>query len=797
MTQNDDATQWQGGDDAGCETDAGSCSKYSADNPDQKSCADASYAVPSTRLDHALKYAAEGTPVFPIWWWDPNRNNGAGGCACGDPDCTSPAKHPLYNRDEGLINGLYAATQDEDRIRHWWTRWPDANIGAPTGAVSGYDVLDIDVQNDGVAAWTRLVEANEPLPATTTTTQTPKGGWHFRFAHADGQTNARGNLPPGIDVRGDGGYVLLPPGATREGEYSWLRAPAGGPEEPWPAWLLRIVQPDQAEPGERSRNTRRGGRHRPEPIPDRILEGGRNPTLTRIAGRSRRDGDSEEAIFARISALNLERCEPPLEEREVRRIAHSVARYEPAEDIQRSEYYNAREVVHRHGRDLRYCPPWRKWIVWDGRRWLVDRTGEAMRRVKRTVLTLGAEWEAIEDAPLRNRMLDWARSSENAGRLQATLRLAESEPSIAILPEQLDTNPYLINTLNGTVDLRTGELRPHSRDDLITKIVNAAYVPDATCPTFDQTLAYAMCNDPDLLNYVQKALGYALLGQVQEKALFIAYGATNTAKTTIYVDGVQRTLGDYAIAPSEATIAMRDVDAIPNDVAELQGVRFAIVSEPRAGLRLNEARLKAMTGRNRLRGRRLYENEFEFEASHTFFIDTNHLPVINDSDDAIWGRVKVIPHRHRVKCIDPTIPDRLNEERDGILAWLVAGCLRWQAEGLADEPAAVRDMVRGYRDDSDPLGRWMDERTEEAPGQWVATGDLYWDYRTWCEQNGEEPMDNRQFGITLGRKGIRAVQHSSTRQRGREGLALRPAEELRPAGQRRLVLDQHATDDGR
>jgi len=261
-------------------------------------------------LDATLTYASRGWGVFPL-----HTPIGAG-CSCGNPECERPGKHPR------TLHGFRDASWDEKTIRQWWTQWPDANIGITTGAASGIVVFDIDPRHGGddmLAEWER---EHAPIPDTVEVC-TGGGGRHIFFAHPGGHVKSRG-LAPGIDVKADGGYIVAPPSLHASGRrYEWELSspPDETPLAPLPEWLAAKLTSPSFEPRPASASA---------PVP--IRDGRRNATLTSLAGTMRRRGMSEEAICASLLAENRRRCDPPLSDDEVRRIARSVARYEPAAD---------------------------------------------------------------------------------------------------------------------------------------------------------------------------------------------------------------------------------------------------------------------------------------------------------------------------------------------------------------------------------------------------------------------------------------------------------------------------------
>ena len=263
-------------------------------------------------LAAALDYAERNWPVAPAWWITPG-----GECACpAKARCPSPGKHPRTK------HGLKDASCDQRIIRAWWREAPYANILLATGEESGFDVLDVDVLKGGDDGLAKLVAQHGPLPDTVESL-TGGGGRHLLFVHADGVSNSPGTLPPGIDVRGTGGYIIAPPSYHRSGnQYAWELSgmPGEVPVAAWPAWLLDMIC--------RARAPQDAGAMPSGPIPT----GKRNQRLLALVGAARRQGASEEELIALARIANRDRCQPPLDDNEVLKVVHSAMRYTPTPD---------------------------------------------------------------------------------------------------------------------------------------------------------------------------------------------------------------------------------------------------------------------------------------------------------------------------------------------------------------------------------------------------------------------------------------------------------------------------------
>ena len=416
---------------------------------------------------------------------------------------------------------------------------------------------------------------------------------------------------------------------------------------------------------------------------------------------------------------------------------------------------NADRLVSMHGANLRYCFAFRKWMIWDGRRWAVDQTGQALKLAKLTMVAfLRQATEAKNEAAEK-----FARSSLDARRLQAALLLAQ--PELPVTPAELDRAPSLLNFVNGTVDLRTGALYRHRRSDLISKIVGFQYRPEANCATWQAFLARIAGGGADagegdldradeLMGYLQLALGYSVTGEVSEKAVFIAYGSGDNGKTTL-LSVVRDLIHDFAVTVGLDLLTARDdSNNVAAARANLLGVRFVSSSETEEGQRLSAARLKRICQGpgGEIEACRKYENPIVFSETHKLWIDANHKPELPAVDASVWNRLHLIPFTVTIPKAeqDRQLRTRLLAEGEGILAWLVAGAKRWYAEGLP-KPKVISDATSAWQRDLDRLSAYMDEYTVRATDAeaYVLNKVLYEAYKSWCESNGERALSQPRF----------------------------------------------------
>jgi putative DNA primase/helicase len=439
---------------------------------------------------------------------------------------------------------------------------------------------------------------------------------------------------------------------------------------------------------------------------------------------------------------------------------------------------NGGRLVIQAAGDLRYAYSQRSWFAWTGARWQRDAGDAVMTRAKQMVRGIYTEAAAETDPGARPAIAKWARKSEHEARLRAAIFLAQSEPGIPLTMKSLDADPWLLNVLNGSINLRTGELRPHRREDYCTKLAPVAYAPDATGPRFMTFMEQIFAGNNRLIRFMQKAIGYALTGDTSEQCFFLLWGGGANGKTTL-LKVLASILGDYAIATRAETFMVKGPDSIPNDVARLRGARWVTAVEADSGERLAEALVKQMTGGDVMTARFMRAEFFDFVPAFKIFIGTNHKPVIRGTDYAMWRRVRLIPFTVTIppEDQDKHLEAKLRAERAGILRWALEGCLLWQREGLG-LPEEVRVATSAYQAEMDVLGQFIAERCVLEAEARITSGELYASYTSWSEQGGERPMSKRTFGLRVTERGVEAGRTEAAR--GWRGIRLRTAADPDP-----------------
>jgi putative DNA primase/helicase len=420
----------------------------------------------------------------------------------------------------------------------------------------------------------------------------------------------------------------------------------------------------------------------------------------------------------------------------------------------------ALRFAEEHADDLRHVPRWGRWLVYDGRRWVEDETLHVFDMARKLCRDARDELlptlKPIQQKALRQRL-------GAAATIYNVVKLAGNDRRLAISPDQLDADPWLLNTPGGVIDLRTGGVRNHVPSELHTKITAAT--PGGECPIWQKTLIRVV-PDEDKRCYLQRLFGYGLTGSSRDHVVPFLYGLGRNGKGTV-AHTMRRAMGDYGLEiPAEVLMESHN-DRHPTELAVLHGARLVVGSEVDTGRRWNESRLKRLSGGDPISARFMGKDLFEFEPTHTLVLMGNSKPGLRSVDEAIRARIHLvdfgvtIPEAER----DTQLPEKLVQEYGGILAWAIAGCTQWQSAGLTP-PASVLAATTEYLDGEDHIQLWLAECTEfVAVVNHVPLTQLLANYRAWCHFAGVVPLGRNTFsdrlvamdGITKSKPGEKTV----------------------------------------
>ena len=420
----------------------------------------------------------------------------------------------------------------------------------------------------------------------------------------------------------------------------------------------------------------------------------------------------------------------------------------------------ATAFTRRFGEDWRFCAQWGKWLVWTGIRWNPDQL-LYVQHLSRNVCR-AASFKA-DTSRLRTRLA-------SSSTISAVERIARSDPKHASMAEHWDADVWLLNTPGGVVNLRTGVIRPHDRADRMTKVCTA--VAHGDCPTWRGFLSDVTGGDAELTVYLQRMVGYCLTGVTSEHALFFLYGTGANGKS-VFVNVIATILGDYAAnAPMDTFMETRS-DRHPTDLAGLRGARFVAAIETEQGRRWNESKIKTITGGDKVSARFMRQDFFDYTPHFKLVIAGNHKPSIRNVDEAMKRRLHLVPFTVTIppERRDGKLTEKLLQERDGILAWALQGCLLWQQQGLK-QPQSVLTATEEYFESEDSMGRWIEERCTTGSAGASLTADLFADWKQWAETAGEFVGTQKRLSELLQSRGF-AKWRNTGGLRGLQGIGLK------------------------
>ena len=460
--------------------------------------------------------------------------------------------------------------------------------------------------------------------------------------------------------------------------------------------------------------------------------------------------------------------------------AHAAKAPEPPQEngikhsgFHRTDAGNAELFASLFGKRIRYDHKRGRWLIYSLHWWVEDK-GEQVIQLAKDAARYRLQHSAdLADDEARKAEASWALASESKFRLEAAVRLAKTEPPLSDNGESWDRDPWLLGVANGVIDLRTGKLREGKPEDKITMHTNVPYDPEAKSQPWAEFLDKVFGGNQELIDYVQRCFGYSLTGLTREEVVFYAYGTGANGKST-FLEAIRYAVGPYAGAAPFSMLEHKNKASIPSDVAATVGKRFITASETDESTRLNESRIKAMTGGDKQVARFMYKDWFEFVATAKIWLAFNHKPEISDDSHGMWRRVRVIPFNKKFEGSeqDRTLKERLQAAAPAILAWAVQGAVEYLKRGLV-EPRAVIEATEAYRKESDTLSDFLDERCNVGEALSVSSNSLWGSYTNWAAENGVTWLDRRAFANRLESRGYKRRKVGHERTRSFRGLALK------------------------
>jgi putative DNA primase/helicase len=714
--------------------------------------------------DNALEYAQRGWATFPV-----ARN----------------AKNPWS------LNGQNDATTDEAKIRYAFGDKGMANVGIHCRP-SGLYVVDVDMNpwkgKVGQATWDALIA--EHGHADTYTVRSWSGGLHLYYSYDGGDlTNTAGKLGPDVDTRGNG-YVLAAPSFVREdGHEGTYEVVNDVPLASLPQWIIDIVR--KPEPVARIS----GGVAAPTTDVERRVhelaaelvatpKGSRNPQAAALAfkagqyvGAGQISKESVVQIFlgaitawGRFHTVEGERTmsntisnqvdagaghprewEKPIARTTLVAVADDGTVPEAETEIGHGQYRMAQRMLREHGEDVRYSSAL-GWYTYDETRWVPDEDGSTLRRGQATI---DNAYRAVPDqdgSDARKELIRDIGKAESASGMAGTLEHLGAMLPVAVGRDPFDKTASLFNTPQNTVDLASGGQREHRREDLVSKVAGAEIGTERS-EVFEKFLERIL-PDLEVRSYVQRLFGQAMLGRVTEHVLPIFTGVGRNGKGTLR-DAVLHAFGGYALEVDPEILMEQKNARHATFLLELLGRRLVFCSEGEKSRRFAEATMKRLVGGDPIQANRMHRDPITFDPSHTLILLTNHLPQVSGDDAAVWARIQVVPFDVVIPVDerDGNLPEKLKAEAPAVLRWVYEGWLAYQAQGL-NPPEAVKASTQAYQDDSDVLGRFLEENTIPNKTTTIRAGEFHSAYTKWCHDQGEVAETGVMFAKSLKARGF-------------------------------------------
>lgn len=437
----------------------------------------------------------------------------------------------------------------------------------------------------------------------------------------------------------------------------------------------------------------------------------------------------------------------------------------PAADTKVKEYPsrswddtgNADRLMDRYGEYIKYSFTDQKWHIYNGSFWQSDDRGlireiadSVVEDMKTEEIHYPEEFDSEEREKLDKKWMAFVSKTRNHASKDNMIK--ETEHRVPVSHGEFDVDPMLLNTQSGYVDLSNGLMEEHDSKKMFSQQANIDYSDKMDCPTWIDFLNQTFGNDQEMIDYIQKAVGYSATGSTAEQVMFILYGAGRNGKS-VFMNTLAYILGSYAKTMSASSIMVRQSGGASSDIARLEGSRLVISSEVNEGMRLDESLVKSLTGGDKITARFLYGNDFEFTPQFKIWLATNHVPTIRGTDDGIWRRLMLIPFENQIAedKVDKNLNSKLISESMGILNWIIDGAIKWQNEGL-NPPTKVRAASQDYRDEMDVITMFVRDNCTIGADFKASGSELYTKYKSWATENNEYAMSKQKFGKEMQKK---------------------------------------------
>lgn len=416
---------------------------------------------------------------------------------------------------------------------------------------------------------------------------------------------------------------------------------------------------------------------------------------------------------------------------------------------------NAARFTDTFGKVVRYSYVRKNWYFYNDKTWELDQEGkvkslvdEILTKMKREPVFVPDDGDEDAAKKALQKHIKYSRGSNGK-----TNMLKESQHLLPIQPEQFDKDKHLLNVQNGYIDLKTGELHNHDKEKYFSKIASIEYTDKIDYPLWDDFLMQIFDGNRELINYMQRAVGYSLSGSTEEQVMFILYGNGRNGKS-VFLDIITEMLGNYTTNIQPQTLMVKPMSGSANsDIARLQGARLVTTTEPNDGMRFDEGLVKQVTGGDKVTARFLYGDEFDYHPEFKLWMATNHKPIIRGTDDGIWRRMVIIPFTVQIPDhqVDKNLKYKLRREMTAILNWAVEGYQEWQRIGL-NEPNIIKQQRQDYRTEMDVVELFLEECCIRKNGEREKASDLYNIYKSWAQENSQHLMSNTKFGKEMSNK---------------------------------------------